>query len=230
MKNIFLILSIILLFTLKSNVIANYGINSKLFLGANVGYNLMEFYSFDDWNKWRHDFEFKKTLALRIEYSLNKNHNLIIYSNSSYLERSTNIPLRDFPLFPTLPSKFEQRSSEISSFLINDVGLKYNINIFKNLSIFPKLGFNYAYRFNEKYQFNSEEYDYNDDNLKNNQIGFNIGGGLSYKIHDIKMILEYNFLDDFADDKSTKWQEYVFWNHIHSINFILGYEFNLGAN
>lgn len=229
MKNMIISLSILLLVLLNSKLLADDTNNSKLFLGINVGYNIMEFYSFDDWEKWRHDFEYKKPFAFRIEYSFNKNPNLYIYSNTSYFERSTNIPLRAFPTFPPSPSKFEQRSTEKSSFVISDIGLKYNLNIYKNLSIFPKLGFYYAYRFNEKYIYNNKEYEYNEDDIKNDQIGYNIGGGLSYKIHDIKIILEYNYLDTFADDNSKHWQAYVFWNHIHSINFILGYEFNLGG-
>ena len=229
MKNIFLVLILLAVISLNSSLFAEVESNSKLFLGVNVGNNLMEFHSFDDWNNWRPDFEYKKTLALRIEYSFKTNPNLILFSNTSLFDRSINLPLSAFPLFPPSPTKFQQRSSEKSSFLLNEFGIKYNIKLFKGLSIFPKLGFYYAYRFDEQYKVNEEEFKYEEDDIKNNQIGYNVGGGVSYSIHNIKMILEYNYLDGFSSDNPKATEAYIFWNHIHSLNFILGYEFNLGG-
>ena len=232
-KRIYSILLVFICIT-NCNLLANEENQSKLFLGANVGYNLMEFYSFDEWSNWRHDFEVRKSIAFRIEYSYKKNPNLIIYSNTSFFNRSAELSGIAFILTPSppkSPTKLEQRTSESNSFILSDLGIKYNIKIYKELSIFPKVGVYYASRYNEKFYINEVEYKFEEDDIyQNNQIGFNIGGGISYKIHNIKMILEYNYFDTFNEYEVENRQPFIFWNHIHSLNLNLGYEFNFGSN
>lgn len=225
MNKPFKLVSIILLFTFFSITKAGEEEKSKLFVGANYGQSLMEFYSFDKWDNWRHDFENINTLGLKLEYSFKKNPNLYIYSNTSYFERSTVFPGVIY-IFEQ-ENKLEERISEFSSFILSDFGLKYNINIIDNLSIYPKLGFYYAYTFNRKFEINNEKYNYNEDDLVQNQIGYNVGGGISSSLNNVKMMLEYNYFDTFSEYNVNYKQDYIFWNHIHSLNLILGYEFNL---
>ena len=221
-------LIVFLLFILAySQLLANEKEQSKLFLGANVGYNLMEFYSVDDWNNWRHDFEFRKSIAFRIEYILKNNPKLTVNSNITFFNRSVDLPIVFF-ISPYEPTPIEQRKSEKYSIILSDIGIKYNIPIYYDISIFPKVGLYYAQRFNEKFYINEEEHKYENDNYQNNQIGFNVGGGITYKIHSIKMILEYNYFDTFNEYLPEYKQPFIFSNHFHSLNFILGYEFNLG--
>lgn len=221
------IVIILILLSNFSQLIAEEEKQSSLFFGANVGYNLMEFYGFDNWRNWRHDFEFNKSIAFRIEYSLNKS-NLNLYANSSFFSRSVDLPPVIY-IQPYKPTNFENRSTEKYNYFLNDIGLKYNINILNKLNIFPKVGFYYPLRFNEKYNVNSDEYEFEEDEFSNHQIGFNVGGGISYKIHNIKMLLEYNYYDTFNEYNPEYRQAFIFSNHFHSLNFIIGYDFNFGV-
>lgn len=194
---------------------------ANFFIGLNLGYNSFEFHSYDDSDRWRANNENKKTLGLRLELILLDKPDLTFYYNALYFNRTNNLPERSFVSPTTL---FEKRDTERSTFVLSDLGFKYNVLNYNGLKLFPKLGLYLSQRELNTYFVEGVEYYYEEDNFQKIELGFNLGAGVSYKIYNIKLILEYNFYDTFKDAPDQN-DAFVFWNRNQSVNFILGYEF-----